>query len=380
MADNTATLDSLAGALGRAGQQPGGALKLLETVSGRLRRMVGFDGLAMNATDPASLLPTCPVRVENVAPAHTCDAYWQRESLVEDANLFRDLARASQPVATLSAATGGDPARSARFREFLEPQGYREELRAALRVGATTWGFVSIFRERARSPFTDRDVQTVAAAGPVIAAALRDLAGSPTQEPSARPTRAADGPGTALFDSKHTLLSLDQQAQRWFTELAGPQWQSWTPPAMTGIMAIIGRARAVATGQDSRPASARLRTSSGLWLTAHASCLSGPDGEPGPIAMIIEPAKSAQIAPIIVEAYRLTPREQQITLALSRGQSNREIALDLHLSANTVRDHLKAIFAKMGVNSRGELTAKLFADHYRPALHDPAAPIAHVDI
>jgi hypothetical protein len=39
-----------------------------------------------------------------------------------------------------------------------------------------------------------------------------------------------------------------------------------------------------------------------------------------------------------------------------------------------VRDHLKAIFAKVGVGSRGELVAKLFAEHYAPALHDPANP------
>ncbi|HWD46022.1 MAG TPA: LuxR family transcriptional regulator, partial [Actinomycetota bacterium] len=36
------------------------------------------------------------------------------------------------------------------------------------------------------------------------------------------------------------------------------------------------------------------------------------------------------------------------------------------LSAHTVRDHVKAVFAKVGVSSRGELVARLFADHYEP--------------
>jgi hypothetical protein len=31
-----------------------------------------------------------------------------------------------------------------------------------------------------------------------------------------------------------------------------------------------------------------------------------------------------------------------------------------------VRDHVKAIFGKVGVSSRGELVAKLFAEHYEP--------------
>ena len=34
-----------------------------------------------------------------------------------------------------------------------------------------------------------------------------------------------------------------------------------------------------------------------------------------------------------------------------------------------MRDHLKAIFAKVDVTSRGELSAKLFAEHYAPTLH-----------
>jgi hypothetical protein len=33
----------------------------------------------------------------------------------------------------------------------------------------------------------------------------------------------------------------------------------------------------------------------------------------------------------------------------------------------------------VGVGSRGELVAKLFADHYGPPLHEPAASV-HADV
>ena len=46
-----------------------------------------------------------------------------------------------------------------------------------------------------------------------------------------------------------------------------------------------------------------------------------------------------------------------------------EIAADLYLSAHTVRDHIKAIFEKVGVSSRGELVHKMFAEHYAPPPH-----------
>jgi DNA-binding NarL/FixJ family response regulator len=44
-----------------------------------------------------------------------------------------------------------------------------------------------------------------------------------------------------------------------------------------------------------------------------------------------------------------------------------------------VRDHLKAIFGKVGVTSRGELVAKLFAEHYMPAMHAPGAAV-HAEV
>jgi DNA-binding CsgD family transcriptional regulator len=38
----------------------------------------------------------------------------------------------------------------------------------------------------------------------------------------------------------------------------------------------------------------------------------------------------------------------------------------LRISRHTVEDHMKAIFNKVGVGSRGELTARVFSEHYSP--------------
>ena len=49
---------------------------------------------------------------------------------------------------------------------------------------------------------------------------------------------------------------------------------------------------------------------------------------------------------------------------VARGLSTGEIALELRVSHYTVQDHLKAIFEKLGVSTRGALVARLFIEHY----------------
>jgi DNA-binding CsgD family transcriptional regulator len=350
-------LDQLAGACDRAPDE----LSLFEEVSRRLNEVVPFDGACWFATDPATVLASSAVRVENVEKGH-CESFWERECTVEDTILFRDLARSPTAIGTLYDATGDQPTRSARYREFLAPQGYGDELRAAFRLGENTWGVMDIYRDRKRDAFSAREVDQVRRVAPAVASALRGLAARTAV------SAGADGPGTALFDDRGRALSLDAQARALFEEIGGTQWAE-RPLPMTPVYAVVARAAAVREGRDRGPASARYRSPSGRWLVVHASCLTAADGGPGPTALTIEPAKSAQVAPIIVEAYCLTAREQDITHAVAQGLSNQEIAAALFLSPHTVRDHLKAIFAKVGVGSRGELVAKLFAEHYAPVLH-----------
>ncbi len=351
-----------------------GGSELFDEMSDRLREIVDFDGSAWFATDPSTILATSPARIENIENGH-CESFWERECRVEDAILFRDLARADVPAATLYDATDGQPARSTRYREFLAPQGYGDELRAAFRVSGSTWGVVDLYRDRARAAFSKSDIEVLRAVAPAMGTALRRFAASPQPSAAAAPL---DGPGTALFDASGTLVSFDAQAEALFEEIAGRTWQT-IPLPMSAVWAVVARAAAVHAGRDRGPAAARVRATSGRWLSMHASCLRTPDGGAGPTALTIEPAKSAQIAPIIVEAYCLTAREQEITRLVARGMSNQEIAADLFLSPHTVRDHLKAIFTKVGVGSRGELVAKLFAEHYGASLHAPGAAVVHVD-
>jgi DNA-binding CsgD family transcriptional regulator len=55
-----------------------------------------------------------------------------------------------------------------------------------------------------------------------------------------------------------------------------------------------------------------------------------------------------------------------VTSLVCQGLSTREIVDALHITANTVQDHLKSIFEKTGVGSRRELSASLLQQQYIP--------------
>lgn len=360
----------------------GSVLEVFQAASERLRPLVDFDAAAWIASDPATSLPTSPTRTENhgdrgLSQAQ-CRHVWQLEFLAEDVNRFRDLVGENVPAAGLRAVTGDLPARSTRYREVLRPAGFDDELRAVLRADGSAWGVLALLREAGRPPFSAEDVDLVAGLSRPLGEAVRDHA-----RPSAQPRAKSDDdrPGVMLFAPQGDLVSINDEAAAWLEELASLEDLRGVEhvPAMGGVrvplvvMSTVAHARAVAEERDHGTARAHVRSPvSGRWLTCHASCLRQPTGEVGSTAFVIEPARASEVAPIVVKAVALSPREEQITQLIARGFATAEIAAQLYLSRHTVRDYVKAILDKAGVSSRGELVAKLFAEHYSSLRADPA--------
>jgi len=53
----------------------------------------------------------------------------------------------------------------------------------------------------------------------------------------------------------------------------------------------------------------------------------------------------------------LTPRQLEVLRLLQQGRSTNQIAAELHLSVETVRNHIRRLFRALGVNSRLEAVA-----------------------
>lgn len=347
-----------------AAERATGALELFSRASAGLRRQMPFDAAVWTATDPETGLVTAPMLVENLGSREECAAYWESELLEENVLPFRELARAAVPVAGLRAATGDLPKRSARFRRLLGGQGVDDELRAVLRIGDRPWGVVSLFRMRGGPAFGAQEVALLADLSGPLADRLRRFARP--SESDAEPGSSA--PGLLLFDEHGEATSINEEARSRLLQLPdGP-----SVPSALGLRLpiwLIGtalQARAIAQGRDRGSARVRIRTRDRQWLTCRASCLTGPGGRPGPTALVIEPAAPADLAVIVAQAYGLTAREFEVAKLVARGLPTTDIASALFVSPHTIRSHLKTVFAKAGISSRGELVARLFAEPHRP--------------
>ena len=74
-------------------------------------------------------------------------------------------------------------------------------------------------------------------------------------------------------------------------------------------------------------------------------------------------ALGGQAQPQAEELQALTERERAVTLAVLEGLSNKEVARTLGITERTVKAHLGAVFAKLGVRDRMQLVLRLAGQH-----------------
>jgi DNA-binding CsgD family transcriptional regulator len=329
----------------------------------QLRKIMPIHSFWCATVDPATVLFTGSV-VEGI-PEYATPLFLTNEFMGDDVNKFAALARGAN-VNTLYAATQGDPERSYRYRDILAPLGLGDELRAAFVGAGACWGVMCLHREVEDPPFTDADITLLRRITPHVAQGLR-LA---LLHEEVTAVREPDGPGLVLIADDFSVMAKTAAADRWLQDMVDSPQRSEVPQA---VRAVAGRLREL----ERRPMPdaafiprVRVRTRAGRWLVLHAARLSG-GADRDTTAVIIEPARPLEVAPLVLQAYALTERETRVAQLVLLGLSTTEISERLRISALTVQDHLKSIFDKTGVSSRRELVAHVFNERYAPHAHRP---------
>lgn len=332
------------------------ASTLLDELLHRLPRVVPFEAGLIATTDPATLLYTGAVLAEQSNVMHL-PSFLANEYLDDDVLKHSDLARGPQRVGVLTSSTRGELDTSLRYRELLAPMGLGDELRAAFVAGGSCWGVSCLARERGGLPFGDDEVRAMTRLGPHIAEGLRTAL--LFDEVSSRESDT-EGPGVLILaEDDLSVLASTPAAGRWLEEIVADH-----EARLKGLPVSVVNVVAVLRSLDSSPTipRVRVRSRSGRWLVLHASYLSVEPTRS--IAVVIEPAQPSEMAPLILQAHGLTPKESAVVKLVLVGASTKELAEALSISEHTVQDHFKSIFNKVGVGSRRDLIVRVLNDRY----------------
>jgi len=327
------------------------SIRLRHALIEHLSRVVPGEVMAVGTLDPDTALMTQAGSA--LEPPGYLARFLDRAYLRGEAETMAELARSGRVVST-------NP--SNLMLEFLRAEGLHREMRVIFSSGGQSWGVFCASRESGSPPFGDREVGFLHRIAPHVAHGLRmavlvDMAASFTTD---EPDGEAGGgshltPAVVVVDAPGRVLHSSASARRILGDLdeAGSVWPTLAP----AVVSVLARLRE--RGDD---AALRARGRSGRWYTVMAS-RSEPDslGDSASI-VVITPVTRPEIAPMLARLYGLTTREREVITAVARGESTKEIAARLGISAYTVQDHLDHAFDKVGVRGRRALLAKLFLD------------------
>jgi len=311
--------------------------------------------------DPASLLITS--HYQDGLPEFPSKML-SHEYYGDDVNQISDVARSGAGISTLHEATGGDPSSSPTWHMNMAMGGDQEMIAAMRTRAGEVWGAVGLYRAPGEPMFDSEEKALIEAMSPDLARGARTalLVGE------ARDPQWPDSPGLVVLSGDGEVESTTPGVERWLSDLPDGDWDAGRLPS--AVHAVAGRALRTADSSDEpgEVALARVLSRSGTWIVLHGTSLVASGSRRA--AVIVEPAHPARITPLLMSAYGLTDREQEVTRLVLQGDSTAKIAERLVVSPHTVQEHLKKVFEKTSVRSRRELVGKVFFAHYEPRFRD----------
>lgn len=283
-----------------------------------------------------------------------------REYQLGDYNSMSEVLSSKAGIGTLHDATDGHPELSRKFAEEMQPYGCEQELLLALRTrDGESWGSLGLYRESGAVRFSAAEAAALrSVAAPLAQGARFALLLGSAYDPDLR-----QPPGHLIFDRHLNVASATPSADYWLGELGG---STQTPPG--ALLACVGQALSDRGG----PSVARVLSTTSRWIVVHTARL-GTGGDHSHVSAVIQGGQPNYLAPLLLRAYGLSKREQEVTSYVLRGGSTAAIAKQMAITENTVQQHLKRVFDKTGVRSRRELVSTMFLTNYEPRVRDNEA-------
>lgn len=157
-----------------------------------------------------------------------------------------------------------------------------------------------------------------------------------------------------IGDTDGRLLWLNDAAIDAFGDRTGDSYTTVVAPEYTErVAAEIDRMHQGATGSNYE-IEVILRDGRRRHVEVSAVPIEGDAIIHGVFGVVLRPGAR----PSAPAASPLTPRQQQVLELLASGQSTRQIAASLHLSRETIRNHVRDLLRALGTHSRIEAVAE----------------------
>jgi DNA-binding CsgD family transcriptional regulator len=349
------------------GAAPLDARELRRQVLAVVREVLAFSAYVWLLTDPVTTVGAAPLAE---VPCITELAALIKAKYATPVNRWTVLQQQASPVALLHEAVGGELARSRVWREVMSRYAIGDVASAVFADQFGCWGFLDLWRDDQRQPFSSGDAEFLASLAPPLTTALRRCQARTFTEPAA-PHRHDAGPVVLTLDDNLRIMSRTAASRAWLNVLLPPQPDARAVPA--SVYNVAAQLLAAEEGIDDHPAVARTHLADGFWLTLRAARLAAdepapgaPDDSPATLVVTIEEASAADRLELFGRALGLTPRESELLSLLATGSDTRAMARQMALSEHTIQDHLKSIFAKTGARDRVTVLSRALGTRYEP--------------
>jgi DNA-binding CsgD family transcriptional regulator/GAF domain-containing protein len=320
---------------------------LRKEVGRRAGAVVPVEAYALMSTDPETGLFTHGL-LERVPEAFV--QRFIRDFYIDEAIAFLDVARSGGGLTTWN---------SGAYQEALRAHGLEHRAHLALAVDNHLWGTWCLFREASSRPFGDREKRFLRAVAPHIA---RGMQAAAALDAATEDEPAASAPGVLVLDSHGRAVLRSGPAAAHLEDLADLGRSAPYPYAIVSVLARLRWSAADGVDPGVAPAAElRAQGRSGRAYLLRASLAEPNEQGESSTVVVIEPSTDGSASALAVR-HGLTPREREVLLLAARGESSKQIASQLQLSAYTVQEHLGNACTKVGVRGRRALLARLFFD------------------
>lgn len=227
------------------------------------------------------------------------------------------------------------------YQEFLSPLSIRWSLLLPLVCFEKNLGFIWISRDESGEEFSEVDLEigTMIAYHASIALQVQSWRNCPPLDVSPG-ILVLDGLGQTIYQNEESERILRKNSVNWFAENANHS----SSPRIIHTDHGDFRARIFCLRKPSDPVT--------------VSLIPEPRGK----VVVLEPYPPKLALCRKMKELELSKRQSEIILEIMRGRTNKEIAIKLGVTLQTVKDHLYTIFQQLKVRNRSELIMRVMGD------------------